>query len=148
MTLKMRWLGFSPVCDSRMGAGTLPGKAAHMLFHFAACLYFYYMGSPTPAPQAACPSVFQASHQSDHWWFLGGWLLSISSCRFFSVIVLRSSWIRVSLYLFQILDTITYLGVHYPHSTEKLVVLPSVVGVPRRGWGFSCSFTNLGAFFL
>lgn len=44
---------------------------------------------------------------------LGGWLLSIGSSSFFSIILFHSS------YLVQILDKIPCLEVHFPHSTEK-----------------------------
>ena len=51
---------------------------------------------------------------------LGGWLLSIGSSGLLSVILLYKSWIILNFYLFQILDTITSLGGHFPHFTEKL----------------------------
>lgn len=54
---------------------------------------------------------------------LGGWLLSIGSSEFFSVILLYKSWVILNFYLFQILDTITSLGGHFPHFTEKLFAI-------------------------
>lgn len=117
-----------PVCDHQMGR-ILPGEVAQNLFQYTTCLYFYYVGSQSPPywqPAAKLISrllikvTTGGSTKSELVSVLGGWLLSVSSGRFFSVISLHSLWIILNFYWFQILDTITCVGVHFPHSTEKL----------------------------